>query len=131
MDQNLLALLIAAIAASPGIFSLWRQYKTDQKTLPQTLATEGLKASETALAVVKQYTEEIQKVTNQFREVKDLADLLTDKLEKQSQIIDEMSVGIKKLCEQISLLGHIPTWEPDLLLKQAEELKNKKKEDRK
>ncbi len=123
MDQNLAAILIALVAASPGIISLWKQSRNEQKTIPQSLASEGLKASETAVTLVRQYSEEIQKVKRNFDEVQDMVDSLGDKLEKQNRLVDEMSRGIERLCAQIVSLGQIPVWKPDEVKKQLEEIR--------
>jgi hypothetical protein len=119
-NTDIIAIIIAFVAASPGILSLYRQYKNDQKAFPQTLASEGLKASETAVSLVRQYSDEISKVKLELREIQSLVDSLRTKLVEQGKLIDEMSVGIERLCGQIISLGQKPVWTPEDLIEKID-----------
>jgi hypothetical protein len=116
LDANYTAIIVpivvALVAASPGILALWRQAKVDEKNQPQLDINEGIQASKDASEVIKQYSEEMRQIRKELRDTNAEIAILRGKVAEQDVLISEWKIGISRLIAQLISLGHNPVWEP-------------------
>lgn len=119
-------IILAIIAASPGIYVIWRGRHKEKAEIAEAITKAAgelvddyqekikeLKDELRALKVVVGHQkEELQQNSYELRkqdeEIKQAEQRITDlELER-----DEYRRGISQLCSQLRSLGHEPVWEP-------------------
>ena len=123
-----LPLLLAVIAAIPGILALLRgrnKEKADVATAITRAAGELLDEYRTKIDEIEAtVTEQAEKIRSQDRKIaQQSGELAFQKFELEGQAVrikdlederDEIMEGVSALCTQIRNLGHEPVWEPEI-----------------
>lgn len=121
--DNLVPIIIAAIAAIPGVIAVIAQRKRD-KVEAQAIATEKLIQS--SGTIQDSYKELLDEFKSSSEHCKDKLNILEARLIEQDKsikelieenralkgMIEELKVGIYLLIDQIEKLGHKPVYRP-------------------
>ena len=123
-----LPILLAVIAASPGLVALLRGRKKEQADVAEAItraAGELVEDYQKKLdRIEKKLEDQAELIRCQERKIEAQGDRLARqniKIEEQAGRIrslelerDEILTGVMMLCTQIHDLGHDPVWEPEL-----------------
>jgi hypothetical protein len=124
----ILPIVLAVIAASPGLVALFRGRKKEQADVAEAItraAGELVEDYQKKLErIEKKLEDQAELIRCQERKIESQADKLARqgiKIDEQAARIrdlelerDEVLTGVMMLCTQIHDLGHDPVWEPEL-----------------
>lgn len=123
----ILPIVLAVIAASPGLVALLRGRKKEKADVAEAI-------TRAAGELVEDYQKKLERIEKKLEEQAELIrcqerkiDSQAEKLARQGIKIDEQSdrirdlelerdsilEGVMMLCTQINELGHAPVWEPE------------------
>jgi hypothetical protein len=100
-----ITIILAIIAASPGIYAVWRQRRKDEAAAGKDNATASDLISQSA-------TRLLEPLKKQIDELQEQVGVLEDKVAHQETVIHKFVVGSKKLHKQLLDAGLNPVWQP-------------------
>lgn len=119
-------LILAIIAASPGIYAIWRGRHKEKADIAKAI-------TEAAGELVEDYQNTIKELKTELKDLRRIVESQEEELQqnrfelrKQDEELkmaeqritdlelerDEYRRGISQLCAQLRGLGHAPVWEP-------------------
>lgn len=104
--DNWIPVILALIAAVPGIFALRSQFSKDK------IAERESKVAEEAAKLANQKFQ-MDMTMALIDPLKEQIKTMEETLEKQGKQIASLKRGVNKLSMQIRDLGHEPVWTPD------------------
>lgn len=134
MEFNWTSIIIAVIAAGPGLLALIGQRRKDKRddeassienagkvtaqalTLIQPLNTRITELEQQVIKLREEAIDRDKKIEEQNDKIEQQDDIIRKqniRLEKNDKQIKELLAGIKKLIDQIIRLGHVPDWKPE------------------
>lgn len=123
----ILPILLAIIAASPGLVALLRGRKKEQADVAEAI-------TRAAGELIEDYQKKLERIEGKLEEQAELIRCQAHQIESQSEQLarqdikieeqakrirdlelerDEILNGVMMLCTQIHDLGHAPVWEPE------------------
>jgi hypothetical protein len=127
MDANQwLTIIIAVIAASPGIFALIRQFRKDKSEIRvadsdavSKYAEAANKTGEYIITLLKRIeTSEAERAKDKIEAQKNIdilqheINVIKQEVAEKNAYLDEWASGITKLIDQIKRSGALPCWQP-------------------
>jgi hypothetical protein len=118
--EVILPLILAIIAAAPGIIALFRGRQKEKADVAKAI-------TEAAGELVEEYKDRLARIEGTIAKQADRIRCQELKIERQAEKIaeqaerimalelerDEFLNGVLSLCAQIRALGHNPVWEPE------------------
>ncbi len=125
--KDLVPIIIAVIAAGPGLFALFGQKRKDKRDEDTSNIENAGKVTAQALTLVAPLTLRITELEAKVTKLEEENEVRDKKINQQDKIINEQNIrltsserqiqrlkmGIKKLIDQIIRLGHVPDWYPE------------------
>lgn len=132
--DNIQPILLAIVAALPGLLSLSLQKRKDKVTSDTATVDNAKKISDQAILLLTPYNQKFEEMEQDIKELKeslkaqdvkikdqdkkieeqdDIIRLQSIQLADQERQLKKFKLGIKKLIDQIIKLGHVPDWEPE------------------
>ena len=114
MDANVIPIIVAFIAAAPGIYAIWRQVRKDRKIEPIEEVSAGVEVSSNAAKALEVYSREVVALREELSRVR--AELDTIRMERAAdkQLIDDWRIGIERLIAQMKSHEMTPVWTPNI-----------------
>lgn len=94
-----IALLVALIAALPGLYAVWRQRRKYDSSVAET------------------YEAMAQRQAKEINELRMSQRVLEDKVEELSEYVQQLEAGIELLVNQLQAHKLTPVWRPEKRLK--------------
>lgn len=127
--QDWIPIILALIAAGPGLAALRSQKQKDKREDIATTVDNAGKVTSQALALIGPLNTRITELEQKVITLRAEGEERDKKIEEQDEVIENqdkrlreseaqirrLKLGVKKLIDQIIRLGHIPDWQPDFI----------------
>lgn len=134
--EDLIPIILAIIAAGPGIVALLGQKRKDKRDDAIASIDNAGKVTQQALTLIQPLNVRIQELEDEMKEVREESKnrdkIIAEqnqkigqqdktireqsiRLNKNEDQIKKLKIGIRCLIDQIIRLGHIPDWQPDFI----------------
>jgi predicted nucleic acid-binding Zn-ribbon protein len=107
-SQTWATIILALIAASPGIYAVWKQQRKDIAAARKDTADASESITNSAVKLIEPLNKEIDKLKARVVE-------LESKVIHQDEVIHKFVVGTKRLQKQLLDHGMNPVWQPATL----------------
>jgi len=111
MGETWVTIVVALIAASPGIWAIWQQHKKDVAAAEKDVTAASDTITNSAIKLVEPLKKRIDELEIQVNE-------LEAKIDQQDIVIHKLTVGSKKLYKQLIERNIAPIWNPASLEEQ-------------
>lgn len=106
MNEHILPIIVAIIAAVPGLIAIFKQARRDRATAIRDENEAAGKISASALELIQPYRDRVKELEAEVNELR----LKVDELEERVDHLNSIKRGAKRLESQVKSLGATPVF---------------------